>query len=157
MNGSWTQPDIRDEGIDYVRTWADKTELHSNTLVGWIGIPRSKYYQWKDRYGQVNEHNAWGPRDHWLAAWEKQAIVAFHHQHPLEGYRRRTYMLMDADIVAVSPTSVYRVLKAAGLLGRRNAKPSNKGKGFVQPIGPYEHWHIDVSRSRAPASGPARR
>ena len=145
MNGSWTQPDIRDEVIDYVRTWADKTELHANTLVSWIGIDRSKYYQWKDRYGQVNEHNAWVPRDHWLEDWEKQAIVGYHHKHPLDGYRLLTYMMMDADVVAVSPTSTYRVLKAAGLLGRWNAKPSSKGMGFQQPLGPHEHWHIDVS------------
>jgi transposase InsO family protein len=145
LNGSWTQPDVRDEVIDYVRTWADKTELHAKTLVAWIGIPRSKYYQWKDRYGQVNEHNAWVPRDHWLEDWEKQAIVAYHHQHPLDGYRLLTYMMMDADVVAVSPASTYRVLKAAGLLGRWNAKPSFKGTGFQQPIGPHEHWHIDVS------------
>jgi len=54
-------------------------------------------------------------------------------------------MMMDGDIVAVSPSSVYRVLKTAGLLGRWNAKPSTKGTGFTQPIGPHEHWHIDVS------------
>jgi transposase InsO family protein len=145
LNGSWTQPDVRDEVIDYVRTWADKTELHAKTLAAWIGIDRSKYYQWQQRYGQVNEHNAWVPRDHWLEDWEKQAIVACHHDHPLEGYRRLTYMMIDADIVAVSPASVYRVLKTAGLLGRWNAKPSAKGTGFQQPIGPHEHWHIDVS------------
>jgi len=136
---------VRDEVIDYVRTWADKTELHAKTLVAWIGFGRSKYYQWKDRYGMVNEHNAWVPRDHWLQDWEKQAIVAYHHEHPLDGYRLLTYMMMDADIVAVSPASTYRVLKAADLLGRWNAKPSLKGTGFVQPIGPHEHWHIDVS------------
>jgi len=145
LNGSWTQPDLRDEVIDYVRTWADKTELHAKTLVAWIGIPRSKYYQWQDRYGRVNEHNAWVPRDHWLEDWEKRAIVAYQQEHPLEGYRRLTYMMMDANLVAVSPTSVYRVLKAAGLLGRWNAKPSAKGTGFQQPVGPHEHWHIDVS------------
>jgi putative transposase len=145
LNGSWTQPDIRDEVIDYVRTWADKTELHANTLVGWIGIDRSKYYQWKDRYGQVNEHNAWVPRDHWLEDWEKQAIVAYHHEHPLDGYRLLTYRMMDADIVAVSPASTYRVLKAGGLLGKWNAKPSGKGTGFQQPTTAHEHWHIDVS------------
>jgi transposase InsO family protein len=136
---------MRDEVIDYVRTWADKTELHAKTLVGWIGLGRSKYYQWKDRYGMVNEHNAWVPRDHWLQDWEKQAIIAYHHEHPLDGYRLLTYMMMDADIVAVSPASTYRVLKAAGMLARWNAKPSLKGTGFVQPIGPHEHWHIDVS------------
>jgi len=145
LNGSWTQPDVRDEVIDYVRTWSDKTELHAKTLVAWIGIDRSKYYQWQLRYGQVNEHNAWVPRDHWLEAWEKQAIVAYQQTHPLEGYRRLTYMMMDADLVAVSPASTYRVLKAAGLLGRWHPRPSSKGMGFIQPTGPHEHWHIDVS------------
>ena len=128
-----------------MRTWSDKTEIDAKTLVGWIGISRSKYYQWAGRYGQVNEHNAWIPRDHWLEDWEKQAIVAYHHDNPLEGYRRLTYMMMDADIVAVSPSSVYRVLKKADLLGRWNAKPSGKGKGFTQPLGPHDHWHIDIA------------
>jgi hypothetical protein len=54
-------------------------------------------------------------------------------------------MLLDADVVAASPSSVYRVLKAAGLLERHNVRPSLKGKGFVQPLRPHEHWHVDVS------------
>jgi putative transposase len=54
-------------------------------------------------------------------------------------------MMLDADVVACSPASVYRVLKAAGLLERHNPKPSSKGKGFVQPLAPHEHWHVDVS------------
>ena len=136
---------MRDEVIDYVRTWADKTELSAATLVGWIGIGRSKYYQWLNRYGMLNEHNAWVPRDHWLEDWEKQAIVAFWLDHPLEGYRRLTYMMMDADVVAVSPASVYRVLRGAGLLRRWNRRPSSKGTGFVQPLAPHQHWHIDVA------------
>jgi hypothetical protein len=32
----------------------------------WLGIGASKFYDWKDRFGKVNEHNAWVPRDHWL-------------------------------------------------------------------------------------------
>ena len=131
--------------IDYVRTWADKTGLHAKQLVAWIGIARSKYYDWKDRYGQVNEHNAWIPRDHWLEPWEKDAVIAYHYEHPLEGYRRLTYMMIDADIVAVSPSSVYRILRGAGLMRRWNGKPSKKGTGFQQPTGPHEHWHVDIA------------
>jgi len=85
------------------------------------------------------------PRDHWLEEAEKQAIVAFHDAHPLEGYRRLTFMMLDADVVACSPASVYRALKAAGRLERHNPKASLKGKGFVQPLRPHEHWHVDVS------------
>jgi putative transposase len=54
-------------------------------------------------------------------------------------------MMLDADVVAVSPSSVYRVLKDAGLMQRHNSKPSLKGKGFEQPLRPHEHWHVDVS------------
>jgi putative transposase len=111
----------------------------------WIGLATSKWHNWKNRYGKANEHNAWIPRDHWLEESEKQAILAFQEQHPLEGYRQLTFMMLDADVVAVSPSSVYRVLKQAGVLERHNVKPSKKGTGFVQPLLPHEHWHVDVS------------
>jgi putative transposase len=53
--------------------------------------------------------------------------------------------MLDQDVVAVSPSSVYRVLDGAGLTKRHNSKPSLKGKGFDQPAKPHEHWHVDVS------------
>jgi transposase InsO family protein len=85
------------------------------------------------------------PRDFWLEEWEKEAIISFQNQYQLDGYRRLTFMMLDRNIVAVSPSSVYRVLSAAGLLQRWNRKTSKKGTGFVQPLRPHEHWHIDVS------------
>jgi len=130
--------------VDYVRDWSQKTELPRHRLVRWIGIARSKFFDWQQRYGRVNEHNAWVPRDHWLSEQEKRTILDFQTQYPLEGYRRLTFMMLDRDLVAASPASVYRVLKNAGVL-RRGASPSRKGTGFVQPLKPHEHWHVDVS------------
>ena len=98
-----------------MREWSDKTEIPAERFVGWIGIARGKFFAWRKRYGKANEHNALVPRDHWLEPWEKVAILSFHHQFPLEGYRRLTFMMLDRDVVAVSPSSTYRVLKAAGL------------------------------------------
>lgn len=131
--------------IDFIQRWAPRTELPALHLVAWIGLSRSKYYDWKERYGQANEHNGLVPRDHWLEAAEKQAILDFHREYPLEGYRRLTFMMLDRDVVAVSPSSTYRVLKAAGLLEGWKPKSSKKGTGFTQPLQPHEHWHIDVS------------
>lgn len=85
------------------------------------------------------------PRDHWLTDDEKERIAVFARVNPLEGYRRLTFMMLDADVVACSPTSVYRVLKAAGLLAGSSPVPTKKGTGFVQPLRPHEHWHVDVS------------
>ena len=34
--------------------------------------------------------------------------------HPLDGYRRLTFMMLDEDVVALSPSTTYRVLSKAG-------------------------------------------
>jgi len=137
--------DVRDQIVDFVRRWSEASEIGAGRFVGWLGVSSSKFYDWRERYGRVNEHNGWVPRDFWLEDWEKQAIINFHLKNPLEGYRRLTFMMLDANLVAVSPTSVWRVLGQAGLLGKWNGKPSKKGTGFEQPPKPHEHWHIDVS------------
>ena len=90
------------------------------------------------------------PRDHWLTDDEKERIRAFARNNPLEGYRRLTFMMLDADPatpghVACSPASTYRVLKAAELLAGASPNVTKKGSGFVQPLKPHEHWHVDVS------------
>ena len=131
--------------IDFVATWSEETELPATRLIGWLGLSASKYFNWKQRYGKANEHNTQVPRDHWLEAWEHEAIVDFARAHPRDGYRRLTFMMLDQDVVAVSPSSVYRVLAKAGLLKPWNATPSKKGTGFVQPLEPHEHWHTDIS------------
>jgi putative transposase len=111
----------------------------------WIGIGRSKYQDWVQRFGKVNEHNAWVPRDHWLTQDENARICSFARQHPSEGYRRMTFMMLDADVVACSPASVYRVLRKAGLLAGQTPNVTKKGTGFVQPLGAHQQWHVDVS------------
>jgi hypothetical protein len=76
----------------------------------WLGIGTSKFYDWKARFGKVNEHNAWVPRDPWLTEPEKDSIKTFARQHPLEGYRHLTFMMLDAkpstNGSSVSPMSL---------------------------------------------------
>jgi transposase InsO family protein len=141
----WVPHDVRDQIVDFVRRWSEKTGIGAGRFIEWLGIRASKFYDWRDRYGQVNEHNGWVPRDFWLEQWEKEAIVDFHLKHPLEGYRRLTFMMLDQDVVAVSPSSVWRVLGQAGLLSRWKGKASKKGTGFEQPLQAHGHWHIDIS------------
>lgn len=131
--------------MDFVVGWSEKTELPIKAFLLWLALSPGKFYDWKKRYGRANEHNGRIPRDFWLEDHERQAIVDFHDRHPLEGYRRLTFMMLDQDVAAVSPSSVYRVLRAAGRLDRWNRKPSGKGKGFAQPEAAHQHWHTDVA------------
>jgi transposase InsO family protein len=130
--------------MDFVNDWSAKTEIPAARFIRWLGIRSSKFYAWRQRYGKVHEHNGWIPRDFWLEPWERQAILAYFDKHPDEGYRRLTFMMLDEDVVAASPTTVWRVLHQAGLLRRWNEK-TKKGTGFQQPLQPHEHWHVDIS------------
>lgn len=106
----------------------------------------TKFYNWKKRFGLPNRHNGNIPRDFWLEPWEIDAIIDFKKEYLDLGYKRLTYMMMDNDIVAVSPSTTYRVLRNANLTNRwNNKKLKTNRKGFVQPLKPHQHWHIDIS------------
>ena len=145
MSGVWTPQSVRDQVVDYIKYWSERTEIKPLKFVGRLKISPSKYYEWVRRYGQANRHGGKIPKAHWLEEWEKEVIAEFYLAHVTEGYRRCAFMMLDEDVAAVSPSSVYRVLSKAGLLGRWNEKESGKGKGFNQPKFSHGHWHIDVS------------
>ena len=94
---------------------------------------------------QGEHHNGLIPREHWLTAAEREAILEYHDTHPLESYRRLAYMMIDADVVALRPATDYRVLRAAGVIDRWKRRASRQGTGFVQPLRPHEHWHIAIT------------
>jgi transposase InsO family protein len=140
------EPDVRDQIVDFVNHWSERAGIMQKRLIGWLGVSRSKYFDWCGRYGRVNEHNAWIPRDFWLDDWEREAIVNYWGEHPADGYRRLAFMMLDDGVVAASPATVFRVLKQAGVMRPRgDGGSSRKGKGFQQPLAAHEHWHMDVS------------
>src|SRR6476646_2377214 len=47
----------------------------------------------------------------WIEPEERQRVLDFHPRNPLEGYRRLTFMMLDQDVVAVSPSTTYRVIE----------------------------------------------
>ena len=111
-----------------------------------LKISPSKYYNWVERKGLPNQINRDTPNSTWLLPEENEMIVSFCQDKIEEGYRRLSYMMLDEDIVAASPSTVFRVLKRNDLLNRWSTKkPSSKGTGFIQPLKPNDHWHTDIS------------
>jgi len=141
----WAAASRRDEVVEFVRKWADKTGLAIEQLLQGLELSAGKFYNWCQRQGQPNQHNDKVPRHFWLEDWERQAILEYQALYPEVGYRRLSYMMIDADVVAVSPSSVFRVLKQADRLSRSPSGTSTKGTGFQQPQKAHEHWHVDFS------------
>ncbi|MGN7613431.1 transposase [Magnetococcales bacterium HHB-1] len=145
MTGQWVAPKIRDAVVNFVESWSTRCEIPRKTLLTWIDLCPSQYQRWKKRRGVPNRHNAPIPKRHWLQDCEKERIIQFYKENYLNGYRRLSYMMLDENLVAVSPSSVYRVLKLAGILKDHSTGETKKGQGFKQPTEPHRHWHTDVS------------
>ena len=58
--------DVRDQIVNFVRHWTEKTDIGAGRFIGWLGVTASKFYSWRKRYGRVNGHNGRIPRDFWL-------------------------------------------------------------------------------------------
>lgn len=146
MRGHWIEPDTRDEVVSWIRYWSMRLEMNRVNLIRSVGISESKFYSWCAHYGEVRlkerPFNGW-----WgITVEEERAIVKYRRSHEFEGYRRLCYQMLDEDVVAVSPASVYRVLKKYELLNRWvPGKDKGKGRGFEQPTKAHQHWHIDIS------------
>jgi putative transposase len=135
----------RDEVVAFIAEWTKRTGLSAKRMLEWLALSSSTYHDWRRREGKANQHNSETPRTFWLLPWERAKIIEWHGLLPDDGYRRLCYAMLDADVVAVSPSTVYRVLRDAGLLQRWKKGASLKGTGFVQPTRAHEHWHIDIS------------
>ena len=82
---------MRDQIVDFVRRWSEKTEIGAGRFIGWLDITASKFYDWRERYGKVNEHNGWVPRDFLAGGLGK----AGHHRLPFE---EPTGRVLAADV-----------------------------------------------------------
>ena len=52
--------------VDFVRELSERTEITQERIVGWVGKSPGKFFDWRRRYGKVNEQSGLVPRDHWL-------------------------------------------------------------------------------------------
>jgi transposase InsO family protein len=121
------------------------TSVSLNFICGKLGLYEARVLDWRRRRGRPNQHNGAQPKETWIEESIRQKIIQFYLEHEEDGYRRCAYMMLDADIAAVCPTTVYNVLKKAGALRTRQSKPSSKGKGFHQPKRVHEQWHSDIT------------
>jgi len=118
------------------------------TLVLYAGISRRTFREWQSRKETENQHNGHIPREHWTTPEEETAIIGYCSQRMELGYRTLCWQMVDASIAAVSPATVYNVLKRCGL-SKKWAELGEEGKkGFDQPQSIHEQWHADYSYVR---------
>ena len=135
---------IRKEVVATIMRLKKQTGLCEMKLTKMLGICFSKFSLWKlDKKKSVNHKT---PKSHFATEEEWTKVIEFKKEHMTIGYRRLTWMMIDADVVYLSPSTVYRILVKAAL-NNKWTKPAGEPKkqGFEQPQKPHEQWHIDIS------------
>jgi hypothetical protein len=118
------------------------------TLAVYAGVSRRTYAEWQNRKEMENQHNGHIPREHWTTPDEEAAIIDYCIERMELGYRTLCWQMIDANIVMVSPATVYNVLKRSGLTKKWAELTEEAKKGFDQPKSIHEQWHVDFSYVR---------
>lgn len=112
-----------------------------------LGIPSATYYRWTARVekGRLTDD----PTRHARVSvpptpQERAAVCAFARVHPLMGYKRLTWDMVDRDIACLRQSQVYQVLQAADLLARRPPLALDPLRRPAPPNRPDQIWHIDL-------------
>ncbi len=87
-----------------------------------------------------------------LLASEREAIIDYALKHPEVRHRELAWKMLDESVVAVSASSVYRVLREANLVCGWKPKPKVKGSGRGKsPSRADEKWQTDIKYVRVGA------
>jgi transposase InsO family protein len=101
------------------------------------------YYAWKAR--ESLDDRAGKPcRVYEVLPEERTGICEFALRYPKIGYRKLTWMMVDARAACVGESTVYRVLSEADLLARWKRSAASSGEYQFRPNGPNQQWHTDV-------------
>ena len=129
--------------IEDMRLQRARTGLKASWLLRAYGISRSTWYGWLGR-----GRNRIAERRNVMTVLpvEERAVVNFRTHHREVGYRKLTWLMNDADAVALSESAVYQVLKRHDLLGPVTPHGSEADAEYRhKPSRVHEHWHIDLA------------
>lgn len=127
-----------------------KTRQRSNWTIAQIlkqfGLAKSLYYSWSKRAqaGQLADRKAEYERWNAILPEEKTAVVDYALQHPQDGYKRLTWMMVDENVAYLSPSSVYKLLSEKDLLYRYKRSDQSPGTYNFKPQQPHDQWHVDI-------------
>jgi hypothetical protein len=88
LKGRWVKPEVREAVVEPVDDGIRRVGRPRKRLLRLLGLAPGNYYEWKHQQGQPNQHNGQIPSRHGLPPWEREAIITFAREPPLEGYRR---------------------------------------------------------------------
>lgn len=117
-----------------------------------LDVPRTTYYRWRSKFRKLGAqglrdkgskpHRQWNE----VLASEKELILNLAEEHPDLSSREISYKVTDEYQSYISESTVFRVLKAKGLIRSRDLKTFPAGPEYkYKPRAINEQWQTDAT------------
>jgi putative transposase len=116
-----------------------------------LGIARSTYQRWlrEEAWARAMPKEAVKVVQPYEAAEEeKQAVLHYARRHPELRHRELAWRMVDEEVVYLSPSTVYRILKTANLVCPWRRRMKRRREEAEKAKRPDERWATDVMQIR---------
>lgn len=112
-----------------------------------LGIARGSYYRWlrEEAWARALPAAPVQPVQPYEALpQEKEAVLNYARKHPELRHRELAWRMVDEDVVCLSPSTVYRLLKTANLVCPWRRRSKRRRAEDEKARRPNERWATDV-------------
>jgi transposase InsO family protein len=116
------------------------------TLVA-LGVARRTYYRWlkEEAWARALPEPAPKPVQVYEALpEEKEAVIAYALKHPALRHRELAWRMVDEDVVCLSASTVYRILKEANLVHPWRRRSKRRREEEEKATRPNQIWATDL-------------
>jgi putative transposase len=112
-----------------------------------LGIPRRTYYRWlqEEAWARALPSEPVRPVQPYEALpEEKAAVLEYARRHPELRHREMAWRMVDEDVVCLSASTVYRILKEANLVHRWRRRSKRRREEEEKATRANQRWATDV-------------
>lgn len=138
--------ELKEQVVTLVQQTQERSGWTVQAALRALEIAPSSYHRWRRHMpmpGVARRTRQRSPFE--ILAREREAILAYARQHPEIRHRELAWRMLDDGVCAVSPSTVYRVLRETGLVCRWKPRARARGDGRPDaPTRPDERWQTDI-------------
>jgi len=144
MKSKHIKNSVRIDILNTIRRLKEYSGMTLQKLLNLLGMSRSTYY----RLSHFSFYRARRINVNKITAKEEAAVVEYALQNGNYNHRELAYRMLDEGVAYMSKTSVYRILKAHGLISRQKNIKTRKQQYYTPhkpPARPDELWQSDIT------------